>query len=82
MVAEEWFKPEYAVKHNQTQMVRFEEDVAKENYGSKMVISGAQTHIEHNVEDHEVIWESGLTIVLTKINPCSKRFKNARLPCV
>ena len=43
-------------------MVRFEEDLVKDIDKSKMVFSGAHTHIEENVEDPKVIWDSVSTI--------------------
>ena len=79
LAADEWFKPKYAAKHNHTQMV-IDDDVTKENDESNVVVfSGAQTHIIEKIEDPEVIWDSGSTVVLAKHKSMLEKIKRFKV---
>ena len=69
---EQWFNPDYAKeKVNQTAVVVISQYLAGEKYSSDsetvMVFSGAQTIKFEDVEDPEVIWDSGSTITLENL---------------
>lgn len=44
-----------------------------------MVFSGAQTIVEENVEDYEMIWDSVSTIVLAKIKIIIEKIKKYKV---